>query len=413
MSNVLFLQFVTQNRFYNYYDIGNGFSDTYDFCKSKGDFYFVKHDGMVLAAMGKILTDTIEYEKFENMKLPFTKGTIYACAMVIPHMYQLWVWAKKYPNIKFIVGGPGAFSKMYVKTKKMPSNMIIWEESLEEYFGFENFSYDWKVKIPDFLDGKNVSLAYTLESKCYWGKCGYCNYAFCKQRKREKINFGFEDVPHNGTKIVRLHSPSLSPALMKQIFPILPERNNIRYDCYIRTGAGENKVLKDLIPKTQHHNLRFVTGIEFPANDMFTVMSKGITMQDVHDSINIFANTNHELSIFNILFQKDITEKHLDDVQNFVDKIQPNNNINLYITRLFIKPYTEYFEKYKHDGVDVSLGPFYYGYLNNLTDKQIILNKKIKKILYTYPNVKDYAKGMLSYDFDTQFEKYNVHRGDV
>ncbi len=413
MSDTIFLQFITKNRFYDYYDLGNGFSDTYDFCKSKGDFYFVEHDGLIWASMGRMLTNTVQYEKFEEMELPITRGTIYACVMVLSHLYQLWVWAKKYPDIQFIVGGPGAFSKMYVMPNEFPSNMLIWEESLEDYFGIPNFSYPWKIEIPKQVKGKNISLAYTLESKCYWGKCKYCNYAFCKQRKREKINFGFENYEHDALKIVRLHSPSLSPALMKEIFPKLPVRNNIRYDTYIRTGSAENKVLKKLIPTTQQHDMRFVTGMEFPSDNMLTVISKGITMQDIHNTINIFANNKHELFIFNILFMNNLTEKHIDDVQKFIDKIPPNNNITLSIARLFIKPYTEFFEIYQKKGIDVNLGPFYYGYLNTLSDKQIILNKRIKQIIYSYPKVKDFTKGILSWDNDEKFKQYNVYREDV
>ena len=413
MRDTIFLQFITKNRFHDYYDLGNGFSDTYDFCKTKGDFYYVEHRGLHWASMGRMLSNTVQYEKFEEMELPFSKGTVYACVMVFSHMYQLWVWAKKYPDIKFIVGGPGAFSKMYVMPENFPSNMTLWEESLEDYFGFENFSYPWKIKIPDQVKGKNISLAYTLESKCYWGKCGYCNYAFCKQRKREDINFGFEDIEHDGLKIVRLHSPSMSPALMKEVLPRLPERNDIRYDTYIRTAPGENKVLRDLVPKTSQHQMRFVTGMEFPSNNVLTFISKGITMKDVYDTIDIFKDSKHKLMIFNILFMDNLTEKHLDDAQNFIDKIPPNNNITLNIARLIIKPYTEFFDRYSGTGTHINLGPFYYGYVNTLSDEQIILNKKIKKILYQYPLVKDFTKGILSFDNDEKFKKYNVYRDDV
>lgn len=414
MSDTLFLQFTTRGKFTDFVDLGNGFSDTYDFCKTKGDFYYVPfHGGLHWANMGRLMTNTVQHEKFENLELPIKKGTIYACVIYIAHIYQLWVWARKYPDIKFVVGGPAAFSMMYSMTEEMPSNMEVWEGSLEDYFGIENFSHPWKIEIPDFCDGENVVMSYTIEGKCYWGKCSYCNYAFCKQRKREEINFGFEDVPHNGTKIVRLNSPSLSPTFMKSLFPILPKRDNIRYDCYFRTGPGENKALRELIPYINEHDMKFISGMEFPSDDMLLQINKGITMKDVNESIEIFSTLKHEFKLFIILFMDNLSEKYVDEVQQFVDNIPPNDNIHLAMTRLFVKPHTNFYEMYKEKGHHIHLGPFYYGYINDLPDDQIILNKRIKQILYQYPNIRDFTKGILSWDNEERFKDYFVYREGV
>lgn len=416
-KDVLFVQFTTRGRFNDFVDLGNGFSDTYDFVKSKGDIYHVPFfGGLEWAKLGRLMTGTEQLEKFEALELPITEGTVYACAIYVVHMYQIWVWARKYPKIKFVAGGPSAFQMMYQLTEEMPSNMEIWEGSVEKYFGIEDFSYPWKIEIPEFLSGETVTMSYTLQGKCYWGKCGYCNYAFCKERLRPKEirhEFGFKDVPHDGKKIVRLNSPSLSPAMMRDVFPVLPVRDNIRYDCYIRTGPGENKVLAELLPETEKHHMFFITGMEFPADDMMYDIHKGITMKDVNDTIDLFIGSKHKIRIFFILFMDGLTEKHLDDTQRFLDRIPPNDNIIFSMTRLFVKPHTEFFDKYNKFGTDINLGPFYYGYINDLKPDQIILNKRIKQILYDYPNIQDFTKGILSWDNDPKYAKYNVYREGV
>ena len=43
-SNILFIQFYSYNEKFNRYDLGNGFSDTYDLCKNNGDMIWLNHN---------------------------------------------------------------------------------------------------------------------------------------------------------------------------------------------------------------------------------------------------------------------------------------------------------------------------------------------------------------------------------
>jgi len=43
MRDTLFLQFYNKTKS-GYFDLCNGFSDTYDLCKSKDDFYWTEHE---------------------------------------------------------------------------------------------------------------------------------------------------------------------------------------------------------------------------------------------------------------------------------------------------------------------------------------------------------------------------------
>jgi len=43
MKDTLFLQFFNKTKS-GYYDLCNGFSDTWDLCRQKGDFFWVEHE---------------------------------------------------------------------------------------------------------------------------------------------------------------------------------------------------------------------------------------------------------------------------------------------------------------------------------------------------------------------------------
>jgi len=73
------------------------------------------------------------------------------------HLYQSYVWAKEYPNIRFIVGSPIAAERridengrhpVYVKADSydmLPSNLEITGRSVEDWFEIPSFSGKWKV----------------------------------------------------------------------------------------------------------------------------------------------------------------------------------------------------------------------------------------------------------------------------
>jgi hypothetical protein len=99
MGDTLFVQFFNEIK-ETYFDLCNGFSDTYDLCKSKGDLYWTQHE----ADQTKWYLD----ETYTNRELPISSGTVYISAIYVNHLYQSYIWAREYPDIRFIVGGPVA-----------------------------------------------------------------------------------------------------------------------------------------------------------------------------------------------------------------------------------------------------------------------------------------------------------------
>ena len=102
MQDVLFVQFLSRSKT-TYCDLANGFSDTYELCQGKGDFFWVEHEG-----------DSAKWHSekiYTSRKLPINKGTVYISAAYINHLYQAYVWSRRYSEIEFIVGGPVAASR--------------------------------------------------------------------------------------------------------------------------------------------------------------------------------------------------------------------------------------------------------------------------------------------------------------
>ena len=137
MKDTLFVQFYSQwNIRLNkpVWAISNGFSDTYDLCKSKGDFYWVHQEY------------DRQYCDIENVKticekeeLPIRKGKVFVSATTTTHAYQAYVWAKKYPKINIVVGGPAIISGTFIYNS-LPKNLTFTKKSVEQYFNTPNFS---------------------------------------------------------------------------------------------------------------------------------------------------------------------------------------------------------------------------------------------------------------------------------
>jgi hypothetical protein len=203
--NKYFLQFANTLKLHNdsYLALGNGFSDTWDFCKQKGDLIWVKQK-----YTRWISSESINFCKQNN--LPFNKGHVYVSSINIMNMYQIYNWAKRYPDITFIVGGPAVCTNLFTLTEKLPNNIILTKKTVEEYFEIENFSYHWKLEPPNF-ESDGIAFAYTIDTQCYWGKCIFCGpHAMCVKRKRKNINFEFGEILYKKKMFIRLHSPSMS-----------------------------------------------------------------------------------------------------------------------------------------------------------------------------------------------------------
>jgi len=388
MSDVLFIQF--------YLDFGktisfcNGFSDTYDLCKSKGDFLWVRQETM------------------GELELPIKKGTIYVSAYFSEHLYQVYKWSIKYPNIKFVVGGPAILSRYKIDKGYFLNNVEVSIKSVEEYFGVSNFSYDWKFDIPNKIINpyKILWISYTLDTSCYWSKCIFCNYYFDEIRKRkyeETKNFigikNFIKEFDHKEKMIRLNTPGITPYYIKNFLNKLPSKD-VKYDLLMRCSKAENKDLKNVFDNWIGDKPKFKwrLGIEYPVERMLTYMKKGFTPTDILTTLNILYENNIEISVNFMIGWPNLTEKDVFELEKFLDKMPPIQQVSLH--RVFCKYQTKLHDVYINKIERKSyVGPFYKGYFPILKEKQFYLNRLSAKLIYdkfkSKTNFTDFTMGIL------------------
>jgi len=388
MNDVLFIQFVNDIKMSDgvYTGVGNGFSDTYDLCKSKGDFLWVNLPKVNHVALYNKI-ETLEY--CQTVELPISKGVVYISAICITHLYQTNIWAKRYPDIKFIVGGPAVCSDALVINEILPSNFIITDQSVEELFGVENFSYTWKLDLPPD-DNVGYFYPYTLNTECYWKKCTYCSgYNSFKARRRTKINFEFKDLDFSKRHRVRLHSPSLDSKFIINQFSKLPRIENLDYMNLMRPSKYENEALKKVAPENRDLKMLFGMGIEFPSNKKLNSVNRGITVEETLETLHTIAdNYKHsEIVMTSILGWNDLIESDLKEAEIFINNLPSNSR--LIIARLLARPKTDIHRDYTV-GRELNIGTFYRGFVPKLTDDQNQINDEARVIFNKHTIVQDF-----------------------
>jgi len=388
MKDTLFIQFYTRIKDTNprfkgqtLYDLSNGFSDTYDLCKSKGDFIWVNHS--------KQMKGYGNDEHINDVSLPIDKGTVYISVYYLTQLYQAYKWAIMYPNIKFIIGGPSANSKNYlVKPNIFPSNMTIIEKTVEDYFNVPNFSYPWKLELPDEPHDMWLTYTYTLRSSCYWGKCNFCNFSY-GTRVRPKINFEFLDVDYNGFQRIALYTPSVTSMQLKSLFYKLEYDRNIRYDIYLRGNKPERDTLKEIFKKrtTKFPQTKFFIGVEFPSDRMLSYMNKNATVNGILKTINMLSNYGHEdiqIGLSFILGWNNIEQSDMDSLNSFLDKLPYDKiKISFSVNLLKAKPYTKVFDEYEVKK-ELYVGPFLSGFEPLINKEQMAYSKQAINMFYNY-----------------------------
>ena len=397
MRDTIFLQFYNKTKS-AYFDLCNGFSDTYDLCNNKGDFYWTEHE----------INRTKWYSEktYENRVLPISKGTVYISAIYMNHLYQSYVWAKEYPDINFIVGGPIAAERhidksgwhpVYLKVDNydiLPSNLEITGRSVEDWFGVPNFSGKWKVDIPEFVpNDSRIYFSYTLDNGCYWRKCVFCNIALHAKevfRKRKDLKYEFEDMEHDGHKIVRLNTGSITIKYIKEVLPELPRRDDIEYRLFIRPAKAETTALKEVLSENggKFPKLILGFGMEFPSNRMLRYIGKGCNTDEVLDFLHLcFENKIHANANF-ILGWNNLIEDDIRELEMFMDSVPENSITTFQIRWLLAHPHTDIHDN--HKGKAIKLGPFYEGFRTEIDEKQIGLNREAGDIINQYSSIKHY-----------------------
>ena len=404
MQDTLFLQFYNQIKG-SYYDLCNGYSDTYDLCLSKGDFYWTEHE-----TDRSLWHDDATYI---DRKLPIEKGRIYISAIYSNHLYQAYMWAKIYPEIEFVVGGPvaaermmteGKWNPIYIEVDKnitLPKNLTVTGKSVEDWFGVPNFSGEWKLDIPNEIPGDSkIYFSYTLDNRCYWKKCIYCNIALHAEevfRERKRIDCEFADIEHAGMKIVRLNTGSITPKFLREVLPVLPNRPDLDYRLFIRSGAVETRALEDGLKKMNGNipNLVLGFGMEFPSNRMLKYAGKGFTTNELLDFLHLSKDYGLKINANFMLGWNNLIEDDVKELEAFMAAMPEDAVTTAQIRWLLAHPFAEVHDTYK--GEPTWIGPFYEGFRVDVNDEQKALNRQALDIVKKYSRIKNFeVQGLVS-----------------
>ncbi|MCP3944817.1 MAG: hypothetical protein GY710_25520 [Desulfobacteraceae bacterium] len=396
MKDTLFIQFYGKTKS-GWFDLCNGFSDTFDLCKNKGDFLWMEHEQ--------------DYDKWYDKNtygtrlLPIQKGKVYISASYINHLFQAYLWAGQYPDINFIVGGPVAaerysdkegWQSVHFKVEdQLPPNLTITGRSIENLFDLPEFSGTWKLTIPETIpEDSKVYFSYTLENLCYWKKCPFCSIAQHSMehfRIRKQLNLEFKDMTFAGHKIVRLNTGSITPEHIQKIIPNLPQNNKIEYRYFMRAAKAETKALKQVINQLDG-NIPATTlgfGIEFPSNRMWKYLNKGTRMTEVIETLKICMESGFKVNANMILGWNNLIEQDLYDLENFMDNLSQNTVTTIQLRWLFAHPYTKIYETYEGIQNTIRLGPFNCGFNVMVNDEQKQLNLAAADIIKAKCQVKN------------------------
>ena len=373
--DTLFVQFYSKTSYPPLcFHLGNGFSDTYDLCNRKGDFHWVRY----------------HYEKIVVEELPIKKGTVYISSLFVGQLHIAYLWAKKYPNIKFIVGGPGVHSSYLVG--EIPKNLLLTEKTVEEWFEVPNFSGKWNLQIPKEIPANDtIYFTYVLDNRCYWGNCIFCSYdnarTLTANRIRKDIKFEFEKINYNGKKMIRLGTDAIAPKHIRILNKLPLVKNLDSYKAFLRAGKKELNTIKSLDNLDWLDIIRFNIGLEFPTDRMWKYMKKGYDTETVVELLN-FLKKNFIIKI--IIGWNNLIEDDLINLERFMKRIPTGENrCTVKLGNLYAIPGTYIHETYKK-GKEYFLEPFYIGFKPYLTKDQIELNNTAKDIVLKYAEKKRY-----------------------
>ena len=388
MADTLFVQFYHRTSSH-WFDLGNGFSDTWQLCGTRGDFFWVDLD---------MDPDTwYDPAAYKVIPLPLEKGRVYVSASYVNHLYQALVWARAYPNIEFVVGGPVAAesdgpddqwnSVHFLVEGELPKNLHPTGQSMESILGVEEFSQDWHLELPEELPGNGrIYFSYTLENQCYWKKCPFCSigrHARAHHRKRQDLALEFKHLSHAGHKIVRLNTGSMVPEQIRAILPRLPVRSDMEYRFFMRAARAETLALES-VASACGDNIPDCTlgfGIEFPSDRMWKYLNKGTRMEEVLTCFDLCRELGFKVNANMILGWNILTPEDLGDLEGFMDRLDGASVTTLQLRWLFAHPHTPIHGNYAGGEAPLRLGPFNCGFHVKVDEKQRDFNLRAGEII--------------------------------
>jgi len=376
--NTIFIQFYSDMERQNFLQLYNGFCDSYNYLKNKGDFIW------------------LDREKPELIDLPFKKGKAFVSIYFTDQLWIIYKYAEKYPDIHFLCGGPliqsteDRFSDL-LDCIHIP-NLELTTKTVEEYFNIPEFSQRWNLNldgIKNLHSKRNIYFSYQVHSHCYWNKCNFCAYPKKIMRVRDNIDLSvIDEIDFNGEKQAKINVPCINKYNMDSVFGQMRYDRNIIYDFYLRCDDQEIRALDNNLGKFNGRlpRMKFRMGVEFPSDRMLKFMNKGITLEEIIRAIKMFEkyhNPDLHLYYLMIVGWPNLIKDDLIDFNKFADSIS-NLAHTVSINPLFCAPGTEVHEMWK-DNIESKIysGHFYKGYTPAVSAEVTEICEYVEKVMMT------------------------------
>jgi hypothetical protein len=381
--DTLFIQFMNKRVApkYSSYCFGNGFSDTWYFCKDKGDFYWASAPQFIES--GNMSNDPVSED------LPISKGNLFVSCFNVVNLFSTYQWAIRYPNLSIVAGGPAVKSAIYDK-QDIPSNLYITDHSVEEYFGVPNLSQQWGLELPNTIEEDRIMFSYATNNTCYSRKCIFCSHDWShRTRIKNKPLFEFKGLFPNNYKFVFINCPAATPKFLQEDFFNLPKEDDYKYLIFIRPDKEINKILQEVLEKRKNNNnmpdLTLMIGIDFLSDRMLTYIRKNHTLQDACNTLKILSNYDLDCTITTILGWPNLAKSDVDEAFNFFSiREMSSPKFQWVLNELQAKVNTYIYDKEPnlYKGRPHFLGPFNVGLDLELPKEQQELNEQIRTIFH-------------------------------
>lgn len=308
--------------------------------------------------VGPIIWVDMDSELSNYFRYP--KGIAYVSVYYKSELYKVLTWAKQRPDVEFHIGGPIVDTWHLSKEieNSLPNikshhKVLIEEVLFQQDVAPRDF---WDLKLPPAITG-DIAYGFSISKKngCWWRKC-----TFCKQ-KELPIYLNYSDIPvidYSGTKHIWINTYCMRPKDILNIYPYLPDRDDVRYASYLKLTEESIYSLSLAFEKMQCDTtqLAFNVGIEFPIDRILKLTKRGVTLFDYINGLNFLLHHRCKIAINLILRTGIIESPDLDDVRYFTDGLALNDdlsNVTLNIYRLHVSPERPIWNYFVNNGVFV------------------------------------------------------------
>lgn len=257
---------------------------------------------------------------FHKADLPIYADEIYVSCVLAWAIEKVVRWARQYPDIKFIVGGPAVWpGKPHLEyIQSLPKNIEYRSGYAENIFSRPVDLKTWKLIPPENTADANILYSYHIKDECDWSRCKFCrntaeNHYLEKYEAREFDLAPLHDAPPG---LVYLAADSIPP---KDLY-ILRELNydNKYYRAWVRGTEPIYNELKKILPDLKSpEKLSILIGVEFPSNRMLQFMRKGTTVESLIRVINLITDYGSRVRLSFIIGWPNLIDDDLTEAEHF------------------------------------------------------------------------------------------------